>query len=245
MLALVGLVSHHSQGVPETHVWSVLLESYGFPQFVKLFFICCLRSSFHPCGCHRVASRLHQMRPQNFVCTSGSSVRRLPSLAPYGPKFNGHVFTFAPVSRFILTHSNRFGLLLARRSTLPSQIQLLQLPSVCSQPSCHPTEDQHISPTHYQTKHCPCKICQCQTSVQVLEFLNLSGISGFSRPDKPVFRFFVRITVFCSATVIVVAELGIQPLIRSFWTETSAITFSTFSIAVTVFLRPPTVATGA
>ena len=31
------------------------------------------------------------------------------------------------------------------------------------------------------------------------------------------------------------AELGIQPLIRSFWTETSAITFSTFSIAVTVF----------
>ena len=36
-----------------------------------------------------------------------------------------------------------------------------------------------------------------------------------------------------------------QPLIRSVWTETLAITFSTFSIAVTVFLRPPTVATGA
>ena len=84
----------------------------------------------------------------------------------------------------------------------------------------------------------------------------------------------VRITVFCSAIVIVVivhchtagapfesngrkqlslsscgwvlirsgqfiitlvAELGIQPSKRSFWTETSAITFSTFSIAVTVF----------
>ena len=38
---------------------------------------------------------------------------------------------------------------------------------------------------------------------------------------------------------------GNPPLIRSFWTETSAITFSTFSIIVTVFLRPPTVATGA
>ena len=35
--------------------------------------------------------------------------------------------------------------------------------------------------------------------------------------------------------ITLVAELGIQPLIRSFWTETSAITFSTFSIAVTVF----------
>ena len=45
--------------------------------------------------------------------------------------------------------------------------------------------------------------------------------------------------------ITLVAELGIQPLLRSFWTETSAITFSTFSIAVTVFLRPPTVATGA
>ena len=75
----------------------------------------------------------------------------------------------------------------------------------------------------------------------------------------------VRITVFCSAIVIdvivhchtagallsqtagwvlilsgqfkitLVAELGIQPLMRSLWTETSAITFSTFSIAVTVF----------
>ena len=45
--------------------------------------------------------------------------------------------------------------------------------------------------------------------------------------------------------ITLVAELGIQPSLRSFWTETSAITFSTFSIAVTVFLRPPTVATGA
>ena len=35
--------------------------------------------------------------------------------------------------------------------------------------------------------------------------------------------------------ITLVAELGIQPLIRSFWTETSAITLSTFSIAVTVF----------
>ena len=44
--------------------------------------------------------------------------------------------------------------------------------------------------------------------------------------------------------ITLVAELGIQPLIRSIWTETSAITQSTFSIAITVFfLRPPTVAT--
>ena len=43
-------------------------------------------------------------------------------------------------------------------------------------------------------------------------------------------------------TITLVAELGIQSLLRSFWTETSAITFSTFSIAVTVFLRPLTVA---
>ena len=45
--------------------------------------------------------------------------------------------------------------------------------------------------------------------------------------------------------ITLVAELGIQPLKRSFWTETSAITFSTFSFAVAVILRPPTVATGA
>ena len=45
--------------------------------------------------------------------------------------------------------------------------------------------------------------------------------------------------------ITLVAELGIQPLSRSFWTVTSAIAFSTFSIAVTVFLRPRMVATGA
>ena len=45
--------------------------------------------------------------------------------------------------------------------------------------------------------------------------------------------------------ITLVAEPGIQPLLRAFWTEISAITFCTFSIAVTVFLRPPTVATGA
>ena len=36
-----------------------------------------------------------------------------------------------------------------------------------------------------------------------------------------------------------------SPLLRALWTETSAITFSTFSIPVTFFLRPLTVATGA
>ena len=35
--------------------------------------------------------------------------------------------------------------------------------------------------------------------------------------------------------ITLVAELGIQPLIRSIWTETSAITQSTFSISVIIF----------
>ena len=39
----------------------------------------------------------------------------------FGPKINGNVSTAAPVSRLILTHSNRLGLLMARRSKLPSE----------------------------------------------------------------------------------------------------------------------------
>ena len=45
--------------------------------------------------------------------------------------------------------------------------------------------------------------------------------------------------------ITLVAELGIQPLIRSFWTETSAITFRHSQFLLLFFLRPPTVATRA
>ena len=45
----------------------------------------------------------------------------------------------SPVSRFIFTHSNRFGLHAAQRSKPPSEKQLAEVSYVCSQPSCHPT----------------------------------------------------------------------------------------------------------
>ena len=66
----------------------------------------------------------------------------LPSPAPSGPKFNGNVFAAAPVSRFIFTHSNRFGLLVALTSEPPSENELAEVSYACSQPSCHPTELQ-------------------------------------------------------------------------------------------------------
>ena len=62
--------------------------------------------------------------------------------APSGPKFNGSVFTAAPVFRFIFTHSNRFKLLVALTSKPPSENELAEVSYVCSQPSCHPTELQ-------------------------------------------------------------------------------------------------------
>ena len=53
-----------------------------------------------------------------------------------------NVFTAASVSRFIFAHSNRFGLLAALTSKLPSEDELAEVSYVCSQPSCHPTELQ-------------------------------------------------------------------------------------------------------
>ena len=47
--------------------------------------------------------------------------------APSGQKFNGNVFTVAPVSRFIFTHSNRFGLLMAPRSKPPIENELAEI----------------------------------------------------------------------------------------------------------------------
>ena len=112
--------------------------------------------------------------------------QNLPSLAPSGPKFNGIVFTAAPVSNFIFTHSNRFGLLMASRSKLPSESELAALSQVSSQPSCHPT---HQNSSHHQTKNCPSKGGQCDTNVQIPELLKVSLILGF-RTDETSFRGF-------------------------------------------------------
>ena len=68
--------------------------------------------------------------------------QNLPSPAPYGPKFNGNVSTAAPVSKFMFTHSNRFGLLVALAPQPPSENELAEVSNVCSQPSCHPEELQ-------------------------------------------------------------------------------------------------------
>ena len=61
-------------------------------------------------------------------------------------KFNGNVFTAAPVSRFIFVHSNRFGLLVALTSKPPSENELADVSYVCFQTSCHPTELQSVMP---------------------------------------------------------------------------------------------------
>ena len=63
--------------------------------------------SSYPWNCQAPPSGIH----------SPLAVRyNLPSPAPSGPKFNGNVFTAAPVSRFIFTQSNCFGLLVALTS---------------------------------------------------------------------------------------------------------------------------------
>ena len=80
--------------------------------------------------------------PSSIISDSPLAFRwNLPSLAPSRHKFNGNVFT-ALVSRFIFSHSNRFGLLMAPRSKLPNENELSEVSHVCSQPSCHPTELQ-------------------------------------------------------------------------------------------------------
>ena len=112
--------------------------------------------------------------------------QNLPSPAPSGPKFSENVFTAAPVSRFIFTPSNRFGLLVALTSKPPSENELAEVSYVCSQPSCHPTELQSYS-THqnssrrsirHHSNHRSRK-CQWYRHVPIPEFLNLSLISIF------------------------------------------------------------------
>ena len=95
----------------------------------------------------------------------------LPSLAPSVPKFSGNVLTAAPVSTFIFTRANRFGLLKAPRSK--------NFPVKMSVRSCHkflpnlhaiqPKSSHHCvhrNSSHHRTKNCPCKTCQWDTSVQ-------------------------------------------------------------------------------
>ena len=50
--------------------------------------------------------------------------RFFPSPTPSGPKFDRKVFTAAPLSEFIFTHSNRFGLFTPPRSKLPKPNEL-------------------------------------------------------------------------------------------------------------------------
>ena len=107
--------------------------------------------------------------------------------APSGQKFNGNVFTVAPVSRFIFTHSNRFGLLMAPRSKPPIENELAELSYVCSPNlrAIQPNSSHHSirqDSIHHETKN-----CQWYTDVQIPEYPSLSLISSFSRPDKPVF----------------------------------------------------------
>ena len=87
--------------------------------------------SSSPWNCRAPPSRMH----------SPLAVRwKLPSLAPPGPQFNGHLLTAALVSTFILTHPNRNGLLVAPRSKLPEKVSLRNGHWFCSQHSCQPTE---------------------------------------------------------------------------------------------------------
>ena len=89
--------------------------------------------SSYPWNCQAPPSGIH----------SPLAVRQnLPSPAPSGPKFNVNVCTAAPVSKFIFTHSNLFGPLVALTSKPPSENELTEVLYVCSQPSCHPTELQ-------------------------------------------------------------------------------------------------------
>ena len=65
---------------------------------------------------------------------------RSPALS--GPMLDGNVFTAAPVSRFIFTRSNRFGLQVAPRSKPPSENEFAEVSYVCSPTSFHPTKLQ-------------------------------------------------------------------------------------------------------
>ena len=83
------------------------------------------------------------------------------------------MFTAAPVSRFIFTHSNRFGPLVALTSKPPSENELADVSYDCSQPSCHPTRSIRHHCNHCSTKR------QWYRHVPIPGFLNLSPFSSF------------------------------------------------------------------
>ena len=118
----------------------------------------------------------------------------LPSPAPSGPKLNGNLLTAAPVSRFIVTHSNHFGLLVAPRSKPPGENELAEVSYVCSQPSCHTKELQ--SSFHSSQLWPSFHSSQLQPSFQEVSVRHVCAdswvfeiISGFafSRPERPAF----------------------------------------------------------
>ena len=81
------------------------------------------------------------------------------------------------MSRFIFTHSNRFGLV-ALTSKTPSDNELAEVSHVCSQPSCHPTELQ----SSFYSSTIPSIVPRSVSgdmSVQIPEWPSLPLISSF------------------------------------------------------------------
>ena len=94
-------------------------------------------------------------------------------------------------------------------------------------PLCPTTKTLHVRITVFCSAIVIDVIVHCHTAGALL-----SQTAENNCPYHRVVGFLILSGQFI---ITLVAELGIQPLIRSFWTETSAITFSTFSIAVYCF----------
>ena len=96
------------------------------------------------------------------------------------PKFNGNVFTAAPVSRFIFTHSNRFGLFEALTPNPPSEMRLRKcrtfVPNLraIQQNSSH--HSIHRNSSHRSIRH---HSNHQHMSVQIPECPSLPPISNF------------------------------------------------------------------
>ena len=121
----------------------------------------------YPCesSIHRPAQAIFTVAlklPSSIIKNASTNGRSSP--APSGPKFKGHVIVAAPVSRFIFTHSNRFGLFIAPRQTSQRKVSLRSCHKFrhnlhASQPSfSHHSTRQNSS--HHQNRICQCKNCQ-------------------------------------------------------------------------------------
>ena len=146
-----------------------------------------ISAALHNTLCTPVSPPFRGQAPPSGIHSPLAVRCNLPSLAPSGPNFSGHMFPAAPLSRFILTHSNRFGLLVALTSKPPTENKLAELSFASSQPSCHPTELQSsfhsAGLSHHDTKN-----CQWYTSVQDSWVSELVADFEFSRPEKAFFE---------------------------------------------------------